>query len=89
MFATQSSMTPARVAATGVALGMLLWSLPVYAYLDPATGSIILQGLLAGFAGLTVVVRLYWRRIRAFFRSLRGAAPLPDEADQTATPESK
>lgn len=41
---------------------------PVYAYLDPGTGSAILQGLLAGLAALAVVVKLYWHRLVKFFR---------------------
>lgn len=49
-----------------------LWANPAYAYLDPTTGSILLQGLLAGVAGLSVVLRLYWFRIKAFFRRLTG-----------------
>ena len=56
------------------AAGILLWAAPAYAYLDPATGSILLQGLLAGVAGLMVVLRLYWGRVTAFFRRLRGRA---------------
>jgi hypothetical protein len=55
-----------------IAAGILLWAAPAYAYLDPATGSILLQGLLAGVAGLMVVLRLYWGRVTAFFRRLRG-----------------
>jgi len=51
-----------------------LWPSSAHAYLDPATGSILLQGLLAGIAGLTVVLRLYWARIKAFFRRLSGKA---------------
>ena len=41
---------------------------PVYAYLDPGTGSAILQGLLAGLAALAVVVKLYWHRLAKFLR---------------------
>jgi O-antigen/teichoic acid export membrane protein len=41
---------------------------PVYAYLDPGTGSAILQGLLAALAALAVVVKLYWHRLVKFFR---------------------
>jgi hypothetical protein len=56
-----------------------LWALPVEAYLDPATGSMILQGLLAGIAGAFVVLRLYWKRFKAFVRRLRGLAPVAEE----------
>jgi hypothetical protein len=52
--------------------GAGLWTTPAHAYLDPTTGSILLQGLLAGAAGLTVVLRLYWGRVRGFFRRLTG-----------------
>ena len=39
------------------------------AYLDPGTGSIILQGLIAGIAGAATVASLYWHRIKTFFSS--------------------
>lgn len=58
----------------GAAAGTLLWAAPARAYLDPTTGSILLQGLLAGIAGVVVVVRLYWARLKAFLRSLLGRA---------------
>lgn len=56
------------------AAGTLGWVAPAYAYLDPTTGSILLQGLLAGLAGAVVVLRLYWARLKAFFRNLLGKA---------------
>ena len=40
-----------------------------YAYLDPGTGSIILQGLLAAVAGALVAGKLYWARTKAFLSS--------------------
>jgi hypothetical protein len=71
-----SPISPATyfLKAALIAAGILLWAAPAYAYLDPATGSILLQGLLAGVAGLVVVLRLYWARVTAFFRRLRGRA---------------
>lgn len=33
------------------------------AYMDPGTGSLFLQLLLGGVAGLAVVLKLYWRRL--------------------------
>jgi len=38
-----------------------------YAYLDPGTGSMILQGILGGLAAAAVVIRLYWYRLLSFF----------------------
>ncbi len=40
----------------------------VHAYLDPGTGSMLLQVLLGGFAALGVVARLYWRQITSLVR---------------------
>ena len=45
----------------------VLWATPAYAYLDPGTGSILLQGLLAGIATVITTLTFYWRRIKAFF----------------------
>lgn len=42
-------------------------SQPAWAYLDPATGSMILQGLIGGLVGALVVGRLYWQKLRHFF----------------------
>jgi len=36
-------------------------------YLDPGTGSFIIQILLAGLLGLGVAVKVYWNKIRDFF----------------------
>ena len=35
-----------------------------FAYLDPGTGSILLQIIIGGVAGLGVVAKLYWHRLR-------------------------
>ncbi len=40
---------------------------PAYAYLDPGTGSILIQLLLGGFAGVLVVGKLYWYRLKVLF----------------------
>jgi hypothetical protein len=39
-----------------------------YAYLDPGTGSLILQSIIAIFAGAAVTCKIYWEHIKAFFR---------------------
>jgi hypothetical protein len=37
------------------------------AYLDPGSGSILIQVLLAGLLGFLVMVRASWGKIKAFF----------------------
>ncbi len=46
------------------------------AYLDPGTGSLILQALVATLAGAVVAITSYWQKIRTFFRrSSRNSEP--------------
>lgn len=48
-----------------------------HAYLDPGTGSILLQSLIAGVVGGMVVIKMYWRKVKTFFSGGR-AARRPD-----------
>jgi len=50
--------------ASAAAIGL---ATPAHAYLDPGTGSFLLQLLLGGAAGALVIAKLYWQRMRAFF----------------------
>ena len=40
---------------------------PSHAYLDPTSGSILLQVLLGGLAGAALAMRLFWHKILAWF----------------------
>ncbi len=39
-----------------------------YAYLDPGTGSMMLQMLVAGLLGLAFTLKTYWQRIISYFK---------------------
>lgn len=55
--------------STTCALIMLLSiSSPAHAYLDPVTGSLIIQGLVALIAGIIASVRSVRQKIITFFR---------------------
>lgn len=43
-----------------------------YAYIDPGTGSMIVQAVIAGVAMVSVSIGIFWRRIRSFFGRLFG-----------------
>ena len=38
---------------------------PAFAYLDPGTGSMLLQVILGGVAAVGVALKLFWYKIRA------------------------
>ena len=48
-------------------VGLISYTSPAYAYLDPGTGSMLLQGLLAGLAAIVSVLSIYWQKVKAFF----------------------
>jgi hypothetical protein len=46
------------------------------AYLDPGTGSLIIQAVVAVLAGAAVVITSYWQKIKKFFgRNSRNSEP--------------
>ena len=46
------------------------YAVPAYAYLDPGTGSIILQGLMAGIAAAVAAGGVFWHRFKSGVSSL-------------------
>lgn len=46
---------------------------PAHAYLDPATGSIVLQAVLAGIAAGALALKTFWHRLKGLFG--RNGAP--------------
>ena len=45
---------------------------PAHAYLDPGTGSVILQVLVAGALGAAFTIKLWWRNSLDFIKRLLG-----------------
>lgn len=50
------------------ALTLLLTADDAHAYLDPGTGSLVLQIMVGSVLAVGYTVKVYWRRIRSFFR---------------------
>lgn len=48
----------------------LIFPQKVYAYVDPGTGSYIFQLIIAALVGGLFVVKLFWNKIKIFFRNL-------------------
>ncbi len=66
-----------------MAVGLsLLFTAPAFAYLDPGTGSLILQGLIGGIAAGLAVISIYYQKIKLFVRRLFDRSiDQPDQPD--------
>lgn len=61
---------------------VLVLAQDAYAYIDPSAGGMLVQLLLAGTAGVAVLGKLFWYRIR------RAIGMAPPETDSSATETS-
>ncbi len=44
------------------------FSQPVYAYLDPSTGSMLISAVIGMFATVGLVLKTYWYKVKSFFK---------------------
>jgi len=58
-----------------IAVLLLLMFTDAVAYLDPGTGSMLLQVILGGVAAVGVAIKLYWHKLRAAFGMSKKEAP--------------
>lgn len=65
----------ASVLSIIVFAAMVAYAGPALAYLDPFTGSAILQLTLGALVGLSVAAKLYWMKIKDFFLRLSAKEP--------------
>lgn len=61
-----------RFFVTVLLLSVSMFATDARAYLDPGTGSYVLQMVLAGIAAALFAVKLFWVRIKAFVLSITG-----------------
>lgn len=72
-----------RLSIAAALLGLLsfLFSEKAHAYLDPGSGSYILQILIAALLGASVGVKIYWKRIKHMLRSTFSGGKGDEEGD--------
>lgn len=49
---------------------MLVFSQQAHAYIDPGTGSMVVQIFIATFAGAIYAIKLQWNNLKNFFKGL-------------------
>jgi len=66
-------------------LSMLFYSLNLrsaFAYLDPGTGSVILQAIIAAIATASATIAFYWRKFKLLFKKIFGKKEKKDLSDK-------
>ena len=56
-----------RICAAILGAATLGYTTSAAAYLDPGTGSIIVQGAIAAIAAAAFTLKLYWYKVKSFF----------------------
>jgi len=62
-----------RLATSGVLFSVVLLPLTsesVHAYIDPGTGSLIIQILIASAVGAAFLIKIFWRQVKTFVSNL-------------------
>jgi len=59
-----------KAAFVMVVILLIAWSSNAYAYLDPGTGSYVLQIVIAGIVSSLFTIKIFWRRVVDFFTNL-------------------
>ncbi len=62
--------TRAKMMTILLGIFYLIFPRAIYAYLDPGTGSYILQIVLAAFVGVAFTIKIYWVKVKTFFINL-------------------
>lgn len=67
--------SPLLPVALSLMIGLAVAPPPVYAYIDPTTGSFVFQALLGVLASIGVLIKFNWTRLRNLFRRRRKPDP--------------
>jgi len=61
---------PWRLLSAGIVLGFGLLAKAALGYIDPGTGSYVLQVAIAFLVGIAFSVKVFWKKISAFLRKV-------------------
>ncbi len=65
-----------------MAAPLLLFPREAHAYLDPGSGSLIVQALVAAFFALSLAIKAYWRKIKLFVGGVFFTGPEVRDGDE-------
>lgn len=73
---------------TVMCFGLVLsWNASAWAYLDGASGSMIVQALIGGIAGMGILIKMFWQSILAKL-GIRKPEEVVEESSESEQPEA-
>jgi energy-coupling factor transporter transmembrane protein EcfT len=54
-----------------------------YAYIDPITGSIVIQAIIGGFVTVGFFIKMYWRKLVKFFKRKLGKEEKVEKSEES------
>ena len=79
--------THEKILQAVIAVNAAAFAAPALAYLDPATGSMIVSAILGILATIGLAVKTYWYKLKSVFKrdSSASGADNPDQESTTTT----
>jgi hypothetical protein len=66
-------------------LALFVWSAPVFAYIDPGSGSAIVSAIIGFFVATGMLVKTYWYKLKSLFS---GGSKAQNESDADGSNDS-
>ena len=66
-------------------LAFFVWSAPVFAYIDPGSGSAIVSAIIGFFVATGMLVKTYWYKLKSLFS---GGTKVQNESDADGSNDS-
>ena len=66
-----------------------LSSFPAFAYIDPGTGSIVVQAIIAAVVSASFTIKVYWSRIRSYLSKKSGSSAHASEDESNRDERNK
>jgi uncharacterized membrane protein len=55
-------------------LALATIAVPSYGYIDPGTGSLVIQSIIGAIAAIGVTLKLYWHKLKLMFSKRQSAS---------------
>lgn len=63
-----------------IVIFLVLWAQPLFAYIDPGSGSAIMSAIIGFFVAIGIMIKTYWYKLKSLFTGK--STKKPSETDE-------